>query len=178
MDELTLKKRLHVVDLYFCGLSSDQIAIKANISKSSVVNIVAELKAGNFPEAADVTDQIETLREIAVNLNKLKLTVGEAAVGLAILGRMYELNLDPADMERWPLLLNSIKKQDDAAEIIGAAYAVRAIEQQSGMSLAAIQDNVKQLGEKTKELAVVTAKIGVTKIEMNNLAAKKGELTN
>lgn len=57
------QKRLQVVYLYFCGLSNDQIAAKTSISKGSVTNIVSELKAGNFPEAADVTDQIETLRE-------------------------------------------------------------------------------------------------------------------
>ena len=176
MEELTLKKRLQVVELYFCGLSLDKIAVKTNISKGSAANIIGELKGGNYPEAGDVTDQIEGLRELAVNLNKLKLTVGKSATGIAILARMYELNLEPSDMESWPLLLNSIKKQDDAAAIIGAAYTVRAIEQQSGMSLSAIEEYVKQLGDKEKELKAVTNNIGAEKIEMKNLAAKKEEL--
>ena len=109
MELLTMKKRLQVVHLYFSGLSFDQIAAKSGVSKGSITNIINELKAGNFPEAADLVDQIQMLRDLAVDLNKLKIAAGQSAVGIAVLKRIYELGLDPADMERWPLLLNSIK---------------------------------------------------------------------
>ena len=160
MDELTQKKRLQVVHFYFSGLSFDQIAAKTGISKGSVANIVSELKAGNFPEAADATDQIEALRELSINLNKLKTTVGKSVVGIALLSRIFELGLDPADMEKWPLLLNSIKTQDDAKELIEAAYTVRDIQKESGLSLPAMEDKVKQLSGKAKELEIMTDKIG------------------
>lgn len=151
MEPITLKKRLQVVYLYLCGLSFDQIATKTGVGKGSVTNIVTELKAGYFPEAAGATDQIETLRELAVDLAKLKLTAGQSAVGIAVLRRIYELNLDPADMERWPWLLNSIKTQDDAKELIEVAYAVRGIQKESGLSLPALEEKVKKLSEKAKE---------------------------
>ena len=112
MDELTQKKRLQVVYLYFTGLSFDQIAVKTSISKGSVGNIISELKAGIFPEISDVNDQIETLRELSVDLAKLKLTAGKASLGIAVLKRIYELNLDPGDIERWPLLLNCCATTD------------------------------------------------------------------
>ena len=159
MEEISPKKRLQVVQLYFSGLSFDQIAVKTNISKGSVTNIVNESKAGNFPEAANVTDQIETLRELAVDLAKLKMTTGQSAVGVALLKRIYELDLDPSDMERWPLLLSNIKSQDDAQEIIEAAYAVRGIQEETGLSLGALEEKVKNLGEKAKELDTITDKI-------------------
>lgn len=177
MKELTLKKRLQVVYLYFCGLSFDVISAKAGVSKTTVANIITELKAGNFPEAADVVDQIETLRELAVNLTKLKLTAGQSAVGIAILNRIYELHLDPADMERWPLLLNSIKTQDDAQELIDVAYAVRGIQKESGLSLPALEEKVKKLGESLKELEAVNAKIDEAKIQLKEFIKKIGDLT-
>ncbi|MDO9333381.1 MAG: hypothetical protein Q7T57_02525 [Dehalococcoidales bacterium] len=177
MEELTQRKRLQVVYLYFSGLSFDQIAAKAGISKGSVVNIVSELKAGNFPEAADVTDQIEALRELAVNLNKFNFTVGKSVVGIALLSRIYELKLDPADMERWPLLLNSIKSQDDAQELIDVAYTVRGIQQETGLSLPALEEKVNNLGEKAKELKTVTNKIGEVKDDLNDLTKNKKDLT-
>jgi len=177
MEKLTPKKRLQVVYLYFCGLSNEQIAAKTGISKGSVANIIGELKAGNFQEAADVTGQIEILRDLAVDLAKLKLPAGQAAVGIAVLKRMYELGLDPSDMERWPLLLNSIKSQDDAQELIQAAYAVRDIQQESGLSLPALENKVKQLGEKAKELDTVTAKVGEAKGQIVNLNTQKDKLT-
>ena len=177
MEELTQKKRLQVVYFYFSGLSFDQIAAKTGISKGSVANIVSELKAGNFPEAADVTDQIEALRELSVNLNKLKTTIGKSVVGIALLSRIYELKLDPADMERWPLLLNSIKSQDDAQELIDVAYTVRGIQQETGLSLPALEEKVTHLGEKAKELETTTKKIGEVKDNLNDLTKNKKDLT-
>lgn len=177
MEPITLKKRLQVISLYLSGLSFDQISAKTGVSKGSVTNIITELKAGNFPEAADLSDQIETLRELAVDLAKLKLTAGQSAVGIAILRRIYELKLDPADMERWPLLLNSIKTQDDAQELIEVAYAIRSIQQESGLSLPALEEKVKKLGEKVKELETVTAKIGEAKNQLNDLIKKREVLT-
>lgn len=176
MELLTMKKRLQVVHLYFSGLSFDQIAAKSGVSKGSITNIINELKAGNFPEAADVVDQIQMLRDLAVDLNKLKIAAGQSAVGIAVLKRIYELGLDPADMERWPLLLNSIKTQDDAQELIEAAYTVRGIQQESGLSLPALEDKINQLGDKTKELEAVTAKLTETKNEVKDLTAKKKDL--
>ena len=173
MELLTMKKRLQVVHLYFSGLSFDQIAAKSGVSKGSITNIINELKAGNFPEAADVVDQIQMLRDLAIDLNKLKIAAGQSAVGIAVLKRIYELGLDPADMERWPLLLNSIKTQDDAQELIEAAYTVRGIQQESGLSLPALEDKINQLGDKTKELETVTAKLAETKNEVKDLTAKK-----
>ncbi len=61
MEKLTTKKKLAVVRQYLSGMSYDEIAAKSGISKGMVANIVAELKAGGFPEAADVGEQIEHL---------------------------------------------------------------------------------------------------------------------
>ena len=176
MELLSTKKRLQVIQLYFSGISFDQISLKTGVSKGSVTNIVNELKAGNFPEAADLTDQIQTLRDLAVDLEKLKLTAAKSAVGIALLKRTYELNLDPADMERWPLLLNSIKSQDDAQALIDVAYIVRGIQQETGLSLPALEDKVNNLGEKAKELETTTKKIGEVKDELNDLSKKKKDL--
>jgi len=177
MEQLTQKKRLQVVYLYLSALSFNQIAAKAGVSKGSVENIINELKAGNFPEAADVADQIETLRELVVDLAKLKLTAGKSAVGVAVLNRMHELGLDPTDMERWPLLLNAIKTQDDAQELIQAAYAVRNIQQEWGLTIPALENKVSQLGEKGKELETLNTKINEVKTQSNGLVKKRDDLT-
>ncbi|AKG53541.1 hypothetical protein DGWBC_0878 [Dehalogenimonas sp. WBC-2] len=177
METMTMKKRLLVIYLYLCGLSFDQIVAKAGVGKGSVGNRIAELKAGDYPQTADVTDQIEALRELAVNLNKLKLPAGQAAVGIAVLKRMYELGLDPSDMERWPLLLSAIKTQDDANELIQAAYAVRGIQKESGLSLPALENKVTQLGEKKQELNTLTVKVTEEGEKLGNLGTERKDLT-
>ncbi|MFC2009517.1 hypothetical protein ACFLT3_01160 [Chloroflexota bacterium] len=178
MEQMSLKKKLQVVKLYFTGLSFAAIAVKASVSKGSVVNIINELKEGNFPEAADVADQIETLRELSVDLAKLKMSVGKAAVGIAFLKRINEFGLDPADIERWPLLLNSIKTQDDAQELIEAAYAVRDIQQKSGLSMTDLEKKVNGLDKKLQELESVKVKINESKGQLQELSAQKQDLTS
>jgi hypothetical protein len=117
------------------------------------------------------------LSVVHVSNDEIKKERPQLAVGIALLKRIYELGLDPADIERWPLLLHSIKTQDDAQELIQAAYTVRDIQQESGLSLPALEGKVKQLGEKAKELETVTAKVGKAKSEINDLVKKREDLT-
>ena len=54
---------------------------KHGVSKGTVANVVAELKAGRFPEAADVGEHIELLRELSLDLKRSKLTPGSVPRG-------------------------------------------------------------------------------------------------
>ena len=56
MEKLSTKKKLTVISQYLSGLSYDQIATKSSVSKGTVANVVAELKAGRFTEAADAAE--------------------------------------------------------------------------------------------------------------------------
>jgi hypothetical protein len=62
--------------MYVNGLSYDEIVAKVSISKGAMANIISESKAGRIPEAGDVPEQIELLRELAVNLKKYRMTAG------------------------------------------------------------------------------------------------------
>jgi len=91
MEKLTSRKKFTVVRLYLSGLSYDEIAARSSVSKGTVANIVADLKAGSFPEAADVGEHVETLRELSFDLKRSNLTPGQCAAGLIILNRIKEL---------------------------------------------------------------------------------------
>ncbi len=72
MEKLTARKKLSAVRLYLSGLSYDEIASKVGVSKGTVANVVAELKAGSFPEAADIAEHIESLRELSIDLKRTR----------------------------------------------------------------------------------------------------------
>lgn len=95
MERLTAKKKLAVVRLYLAGLSYDEIAARSGVSKGTVANVVTELKAGTVPEAADVGEHIELLRELSIDLKQSNLTLGQCAMGLILLTRISECGLDP-----------------------------------------------------------------------------------
>ena len=112
MEKLSIEKKLGIIKQYFSGLSYDEIAAKTRISKGSITNIITELKAGGFPEALTGSDQIEMLRELSVDLKQSKLSPGQCIVGIAVLNRIKEFGLEPADIDRWPLILKSLGNEE------------------------------------------------------------------
>ena len=114
--------------------------------------MVAELKAGRFPEAADVGEHIDLLRELSLDLKRLNLTPGQCATGLAVLTRINECGLDPADIDRWPLILKSAGSEDKAREFVEMVYAIQDVQKRTGLSLEDLDDKVHELERKAAEL--------------------------
>ena len=94
MERLSARKKLAIVRQYLSGLSYDEIAVKSGVSKGTVANVVVEMKAGRFPEAADVVEHIELLRELSLDLKRSKLTSEQCATGLTVLTRINECGLN------------------------------------------------------------------------------------
>ena len=132
MEKLTAQKKISVVRQYFSGLSYDEIATKTRVSKGSVANVVTELKAGEIPEAADMVEQIELLRELSIDLKASTLTPGQCAIGLTVFKRIKECGLDPADIERWPLILKSAGNADQVPEFIRLVYDIQESHEENG----------------------------------------------
>lgn len=57
MQKLSMRKILAVVRLYLNGFSYDEIHAKADVSKGTVANIVADLKAGRILHVNEPLEQ-------------------------------------------------------------------------------------------------------------------------
>ena len=178
MEKLTSRKKFTVVRLYLSGLSYDEIAARSSVSKGTVANIVADLKAGSFPEAADVGEHVETLRELSFDLKRSNLTPGQCAAGLIILNRIKELGLDPADIDRWPVILKSVPSEDDAKEFVRLVYSIQKVLQRSGMSLEALDNKVRELERKAADLEPVSGKVKDCQKQLTELTRQREELTS
>jgi transposase len=178
MERLTAKKKLTVVRLYLAGLSYDEIAAKCGVSKGTVANVVAELKAGNFPEAADVAEHIDLLRELSIDLKQSKLTPGQCAVGLILLTKINECGLDPADIDRWPTILKAVRNEDDAREFVRLIYSIQEVQQRSGLGIEALDMKVHELEKKAADLESVSDKLKNSKKDLADLTKQRDELAN
>jgi transposase len=178
MERLTPKKRLTVVRLYFSGLSYDEIAAKCGVSKGTVANVVTELKAGAVPEAADVGEHIELLRELSIDLKQSKLTPAQCAVGLILLTRISECGLDPGDIDRWPMILKAVRNEDDAKEFVRLIYSIQEVQQRSGLNIEVLDKKVHELEKKATDLEPLTEKLKDSKNELTELAKQRDELTS
>lgn len=178
MERLTAKKKLAVVRLYLSGLSYDDIAARSGVSKGTVANVAADLKAGMIPEAADVGEYIELLRELSFDLKRSELTPGQCAMGLILLNQIRECGLDPADINRWPMILKSVRNEDDINEFVRLVYSIQQVQQRSGLSLEALDNKVHELEKKAADLEPLSDKLEDCKKQLIELTRQREELSN
>lgn len=178
MEKLTAKKKLTVVRLYLSGLSYDEIAARSGVGKGTVANVVTELKAGMIPEAADVGEHIELFRELSLDLKRSGLSPGQCATGLIILNRISECGLDPADIDRWPMILKSVRNEDDAKEFVDLVYSIQEVQQRSGLNLESLDKKVHELERKAADLEPMSDKLKDCKKQLAELTRQREELTN
>ena len=178
MERLTAKKKLTVVRLYLSGLAYAEIAARSGVGKGTITNIVTELKAGMIPEAADVGEHIELLRELSLDLKRSKLTPGQCAVGLILLTRISECGLDPADIDRWPVILKVVRNEDDAKEFVRLIYSIQEVQQRSGLSIEALDNKVHELEKKAGDLGPMSDKLKDCKKQLTELIRQRDELAN
>jgi myosin heavy subunit len=176
MERLSAKKKSAIVRQYLSGLSYDEIVVKSGVSKGTVANVVADLKAGNFPEAADVGEHIEMLRELSLDLNQSKLNPGQCATGLLLLTRINECGLNPADIGRWPMILKSLKNEDDAQEFVRLVYSIQEVQQKTGLSLEALDNKAHELKKKAAELEPMSDKLKNCRKQLTELTRRREEL--
>jgi DNA repair exonuclease SbcCD ATPase subunit len=178
MEKLTAQKRISVVRQYLSGLSYDEIATKTRVSKGSVANVVTDLKAGEIPEAADIVEQIELLRELSIDLKASALTPGQCAVGLTVFKRINECGLDPADIERWPLILRSAGNEDQLPDFIRLVYDIQEVMKKTGMNLEELRVDVQELEKKAIELEPIAKQCEDTKKQVAELTAQRNNITD
>ena len=178
MEKLTAKKRLSIVRLYLSGLSYDDIASRTSVSKGTVANVVAELKAGNFPEAGDVGEQVELLRELSLELKRVKLSPGQCAVGLILLNRISECGLDPVHIDRWPMILKSVPSQEDAKEFVRLVYSIQQVLRRSGLTLDALDSKVRELEKKAADLGPISDRVQDCQRQITELSGEREKLAN
>lgn len=178
MEKLPTKKRVAIVRQYLSGLSYDDMAAKNGVSKGTVANVVNELKAGRFPEAADVGEDIELLRELSLELKRSKLSPGQCATGLFLLTRISECGLEPADIGRWPMLLKSVGDENEAQEFVGLVYSIQEVQQRTGLSLNALDEKVHELEGKAADLEPVSRQYEDYRQQIAKLNKKREELAS
>jgi len=178
MEKLTVRKRLGIVRFYLSGFSYDEIASKTGVSKGTVANVVAELKGGAFPEAGDVGEQVELLRDLSLDLRRVKLSPGQCTVGLIVLNRISDCGLDPTHIDRWPMILKSVPSQEDANEFVQVVYSIEQVLKRTGLSLDALESKVCELEKKAADLGPLSEKMKDCQRQLTELSNQRDKLTN
>ncbi len=99
MREISQYIREQTVKLFLQGITYDDISWKLRISKGSVVNIIDEFRAGKLSLPDDMTDYVDELRHMVVDLKKYEVTVGQMRAFLRYHNRLKDLGEDDEGIE-------------------------------------------------------------------------------
>lgn len=177
MEKLSLKKKLLVIRLYFEGLSYDEIAAKTGVGKGSVSNVINELKAGRFPEYGDLSEQIELLRELAVDLKRTRLRTVQAAVGVSVLSRLQELGVEPGEIEGLSAVCRTLNADGiDIPSFVRAALAFEAERERTGLSVDELEAKVKSLQESATRLEPLAKEVMEQETRLTELTEQRESL--
>jgi len=178
MEKLSNRKQVMIVRMYLNGFSYDEIAAKVGVSKGTVANVIAELKAGRFPEASDVREQIEFLRELAVDLRKSGLTPGRAVVGIAVLSCLQELAVEPADIERFTTVCHTLTQETDIQAFVKAAMDIAALEKRTSLSFYDLEKKAHDLEQAVTNLEPLVQQVREHREQIKKLGEQRQRLTD
>jgi chromosome segregation ATPase len=178
MQEISLKKKVSIIKLYLEGLSYDEIAARGNISKGTVANIISELKAGRFPEYSDLPEQLELLRELAVDLRKSRITSIQAVLGASMFSRLQELGIEPSEMGSLSDLCRSLDKEGmEVRPFLNAARALEEERERSGLSVEELEMKVRDLEETANRLEPLKREVKAYATQLTDLGEKRRVMT-
>ena len=179
MQKLSLTKQLVIVKQYLGGLSYDEIAAQAEVSKGTVAKVVADLKAGHILDTEETVEQLELLRVLATDLRRLKLTPGQAVIGIAIVSHLHELGIEPGEIQRYVAMCRHLAAEETQAQVlVKAALYLEQLEERSGLSAEALEDKVRTLQEEVARLEPVVQELKECKHELKNLQKRRQSLAD
>ena len=177
MEKLSLKKKLLIIRLYIEGLSYSEIAAKTNVSKGTVSNVIAELKAGLFPQFGDLSEQIELLRDLAVDLKRTGLTPVQASVGVSVLSRLHELGVEPSEIEGLSALYRTLNTEGtDIQSFTRIALSLEEARKRTGLSVEELETRGQGLEESASRLEPLAKEVANREAQLTELDAKSQNL--
>ena len=184
MPAISARKTMNVVRLYLEGHPHQYIADRAGVSKGTVANIIDDLREGRFNAIENLSDQIDGLREVAVELRKSGLSLSQAAMGLSAFQGIESLGVASTDVKNVvekcrELTPEGAKTQD----FLAAVSTVMDVEQRTGMNPKELEETVGELEDRyhileqsCQELEPISKEVAALTKERDCLVAERTTL--
>ena len=101
MKEITMNNKLKIIKLFLSGLSYDDIAMQVGVAKGSVVNIIDQFREGELPIPPGVTEYIDELRKVAIDMKKHGTTISQLKDYIKLHAKIKEMVADTDLVEQW-----------------------------------------------------------------------------
>jgi predicted transcriptional regulator len=149
------QKASRILHFFFEGLPQPEIARKFGINQATVSRYVLRLKeeadSKGLMAAAkeyEVMHEIDSLRSLAVELSKNKLTAEESREGVAILKSFSNMGVSPAEHKSLIKVVSKLKNRD----FIPAAMKLAELEASTGKSYGKIVSEFEHMSSQITKL--------------------------
>ncbi len=160
MREISITKRIKVVKLFLSGLSYDDIAQQVGIAKGSVVYIINEFREGDLPVPPDITEYVDTLRRLVVDIGKNNTSVARVQSCAKLDTKLREMGVSCEQAEMWLDICRDIASPTvSSGKFVAAALELARLEAEHGLTygevIADYNEKLKgsaELGKKLKKM--------------------------
>lgn len=173
---LSDRKKSEIAELYFQGLTRDEIAKKTGVSAGAVSGVIREFTdcadSTSTEEAAeeyDVSETVESLRSLAVGIRKAGTSVEEMMEVSKMLERIKKLT----DLDRLEGFIKTGESLADKAHV-EASVRMHLLEEHTGKTH---DDILAELERKNTRLAEQSEEIQSRNAEIKHLEDEKTRLT-
>jgi len=150
MKALSLRQKETVIKLFLQGYTYDDICQKVGIGKGSAISIIDDFREGGIQPTPDMTEYIEELRRLAVDLKKQNSNVAEVKALLRLQGKIEEMGVEGQQVENWLEICRKIASDTVSnSQFIKAALELARLTSQRGCSYESLlqdcQDKLEEL---------------------------------
>jgi hypothetical protein len=136
MQPITINKTLKIIKLWLAGLSYDEISQQTGVSKGKIHDVLQDLKNGLIPQVTTIQEDIDLIRDLAINLKHSNVSAVQASIGFSVLERLAALKLEPSQIEKVHTLLKALTPPDIDLVVMGKSIlAIENVKAETGLSL-------------------------------------------
>ena len=170
MKEITMNNKLKIIKLFLSGLSYDDIAMQVGVAKGSVVNIIDQFREGELPIPPGVTEYIDELRKVAIDMKKYGTMVSQLKDYIKLHAKIKGMGVDTDHVGQWLDICQGIATATVSNnEFVSAALELAQLTADTGQDYESAITGYKAMLEASK---VLQAEIEQQKAQLADIKAK------
>ena len=154
MREINLTSKYKVVKLFLSGSAYAEIARQVGIAKGSVVNIINEFREGRLQVPPDMTEYVDALRQVAVDLRKNDTSIAQVQSCLKLDLKLRGMGVSSEEAERWLDICHDIASPTVSTDrFVRASLELSQAVSESGLSYGDVLNDYNAKLSKSRELS-------------------------
>ena len=173
MRRIEENRKARVIKEFLSGLSFDEIAKQVGVSKGSVVNIVDEFRDGTLPLPQGMSEYVDELRCLVVDLKKYDTTIPQLKAYVKLHAKLRDMGVNISRVELWLDICEKIASYEAfSGELVESALELERLSSETSLSYESLIQDYRQ---KLDELETLDRKIEEKRDELEEMKLKYEE---